>query len=231
MRPLNLYRLSGNCPTSFNAVLFLMLIGPIITACDFKLPSPPPDLFYKFNVIRVGQGPSYLVSKDINLDGAMDIIAANTKESSISILYGNGDGTFFSPFKIRSLAEPSSLAIGDLNGDGNLDIALNSRGTNSFLTLLGKGNNKFKKLRRVATGKVPLFLIIDDFNNDGNPDVAVSLTFSKMEIYMGYGNGFFKKGKTIQMRSRSFSGVSGDFNRDVGHSGRAGPGRLQNARP
>ena len=45
-------------------------------------------------------------------------------------------------------------------------------------------------------------------------DVAVTLTFDKMELYMGNGKGFFKKGETYLTGSRSFSGVASDFNGD-----------------
>jgi hypothetical protein len=45
-------------------------------------------------------------------------------------------------------------------------------------------------------------------------DVAVTLTFDKMEIFLGSGDGTFNKGETYPTGSRSFSGVSEDFNKD-----------------
>jgi hypothetical protein len=66
----------------------------------------------------------------------------------------------------------------------------------------------------VLTGRIPIAIIPADFNNDGNLDVAVTLTFNKMEIFLGSGNGLFKKIKTYPTGSRSLSGVSGDFNDD-----------------
>jgi len=199
---------------SLPGTIYLFLIAGLAMGCDFKLPSPPPKLFYKFNVLDVGQGPSYLVSKDLNLDGAIDIISANSKGNTITILYGRADGTFLSPVHINTYREPSALAVDDINRDGALDIILNSRGDHYFLVLLGKGNNRFFPVRRYPTGRVPLYVIVDDYNNDGNLDVAVSLTFAKLEIYLGVGDGSFKKGDTLQMRTRSFSGISGDFNND-----------------
>ncbi len=194
---------------------FWLIAFIFITGCDFfKLPSPPPDLFYKFNVLPVGQGPAHLLTADLNLDGEADIVSANAKNSTLSILYGKGDGTFQAALNIPVASEPTFLAVTDLNNDGLPDLVVNARGANAFVTLLGKGNNSFRFPRKHSTGKVPLAVIADDFNQDGRMDIAVTLTFDKMEIHLGNGNGFFKKGKTYLTGSRSFSGVSHDFNGD-----------------
>jgi hypothetical protein len=193
---------------------FCLLFFILFAGCDFKLPSPPPDLFYKFNVIPVGQGPANLLTLDLNLDGEADIVSANAKNSTLSILFGKGDGTFRNPLNIAVPMEPTSLAAADFNKDGLPDLVVNSRGENAFVTLLGKGNNSFRSPRKHPTGRVPLALIVDDFNGDGHMDIAVTLTFDKMEIHLGNGNGFFKKGETYLTGSRSFSGVAHDFNGD-----------------
>ncbi len=190
-------------------IAFICMVG-----CDFKLPSPPPDLFYKFNVIPVGSGPANLLTVDLNLDGEADIVSANAKNNTLSILYGKGDGTFRAPLNIAVPMEPTSLATADFNKDGLPDLVVNSRGENAFVTLLNKGKNSFRRPQRHSTGRVPLAVIADDFNRDGRTDIAVTLTFDKMEIYLGNGNGFFKKGDTYLTGSRSFSGVAHDFNGD-----------------
>jgi hypothetical protein len=183
--------------------------------CDlFKLPSPPPDLFYKFNVIPIGQGPAHLLTTDLNRDGMADIVSANAKNSTLSILYGKGDGTFQAPLNIPVPMEPTFLAVADLNNDDIPDLVTNARGDNAFVTLMGKGKNKFRAPQKHPTGRVPLAVIVDDFNQDGRMDIAVTLTFAKMEIYLGNGNGFFKKGETYLTGSRSSSGVAHDFNGD-----------------
>ncbi len=195
---------------------WLLLMACIFPAgCDFfKLPSPPPDLFYKYHVMPLGQGPAYLLTADLNLDGEADIISANAKNSTLTILYGKGDGTFQSPLNIAVPMEPTFLTVADLNNDTIPDLVVNSRGTNAFVTLLGKGKNAFRSPQKHPTGRVPLAVIADDYNQDGKIDIAVTLTFDKMELYLGNGNGFFKKGETYLTGSRSFSGVSHDFNGD-----------------
>ncbi len=186
----------------------------LFAACDMKLPKPPPDLFYKFNVLPVGQGPSDLLTLDLNRDGQADIVSANAKNSSLSILYGKGDGTFLPTENLAVPLEPTRLAAGDINGDGLLDLAVNSRGTHSLTILLQRVNGSFRRVKPVPTGRVPLAVILDDFNGDGRLDAAVTLTFDKLEIHLGNGDGTFKMGATYYTGSRSFSGVSGDFNGD-----------------
>ncbi|MEE9259244.1 MAG: VCBS repeat-containing protein [Nitrospinaceae bacterium] len=199
---------------SLSLVWLISAAGWVLPGCDFKLPTPPPDLFYKYNVIPVGQGPAYLLSVDLNSDGNADIVSANAKDSTVSILFGKGDGTFAANLTVRVPAEPTALAAGDLNNDGLIDLLVNARGAHMFSALLGNKNGGFEKLKTQKTGRVPLSLILADYNNDGILDAAVTLTFDKMELYLGWGIGRFKKGETYLTGSRSFSGVAADFDRD-----------------
>lgn len=191
-----------------------MLEGLLLTACDFKMPKPPPDLFYKFNTVEVGQGPSFLVSADLDLDGLQDIVSANSKNSTVTILYSKGDGTFQHPMTLNVFPEPSAIAVGDMNRDGIPDLAINARGSDCLTLILSASKGYYYPPLKLKTGRVPLSVILDDFNNDSHLDLAVTLTFDKMEIHMGRGDGRFTKGETYLTGSRSFSGVSGDFDGD-----------------
>jgi len=193
-----------------------MVIFGLVGGCDFQLPPKPPDVFFKVNSVPVGVGPSYVASADLNLDGEADLVIANSKDHSLSVLFGRGNGSFKPLPPLPMPLDPSALVLGDINKDGWPDIIANSRGTDSLVVWLGQGKNSFLKWRTVKTGQVPLFIIAGDFNEDGDVDIAVTLNFSKMEIYLGQGDGSFIKGKTYKTGSRSYSGVSADFNRD-GH--------------
>src|SRR3954470_4835680 len=41
-----------------------------------------------------GAGPAYVVTADVNHDGRLDVISANTGNNNVSVLLGNGDGSF-----------------------------------------------------------------------------------------------------------------------------------------
>lgn len=200
---------------AFRLISYLVVLGGWgLSGCDFKLPSPPPDLFYKFNTLPTGNGPASILATDLDKDGYADIVSANAKDSTLSVFYGNGDGTFAQALSIRVPAEPTYLALGNMNADEFPDLLVNARGADLFSVLPGNKDREFKKLMTQKTGRVPLSLIPGDYNNDGIEDVAVTLTFDKVEIHMGWGNGRFKHGETYQSGSRSFSGVAEDFDRD-----------------
>ena len=196
------------------SMIALHCVVLFLAACD--LPKPPPDLFYKYDVIPVGKGPAHLLTTDMDLDGELDLISTNAKDNTLTLLYGKGNGSFNSGVTINVALEPTMTAVGDFNRDGVPDIAVNARGEEMFLVFLGKGNRKFRKPLRTRTGKVPLSIVLGDYNEDGNLDIAVTLTFSKMELYLGTGSGRFNKGETYLTGSRSFSGTTEDFNSD-GH--------------
>ena len=76
-----------------------------------------PDMLYKFDVISVGKGPAYLLTHDLNLDGEPDLITVNSKNNSLSLLFGKGDGTFHKLRHIRVAEEPTMVTVGDVNRD------------------------------------------------------------------------------------------------------------------
>jgi hypothetical protein len=68
-------------------------------------------------------GPTAIATGDFNGDGIVDLAVANGGANQVSILLGNGDGTFQSPLEFTS--NPSlGVAVGDFNGDGRLDVAV-----------------------------------------------------------------------------------------------------------
>ncbi|MBT5471504.1 MAG: VCBS repeat-containing protein, partial [Nitrospina sp.] len=126
---------------SFIILWFFTLLG--VSGCD--LPSPPPDMLYKFDTMRVGKGPSYLLTHDLNQDGEPDLVSVNSKDSNISLLYGKGDGTFHNARHIQVASEPTMVAAGDINRDGIPDLVVNSRGAEMFVVLPGNGDGSFRK--------------------------------------------------------------------------------------
>ena len=70
-------------------------------------------------------GPWGIVSGDFDKDGHLDLAVADFSSSEVSILLGNGDGTF-QPAQTIGLNGPDgaqSIVSGDFNNDGSLDLA------------------------------------------------------------------------------------------------------------
>jgi hypothetical protein len=59
---------------------------------------------------------------DVNGDGVPDLVSANFNANTVSVLLGNGDGSFGAKADFGTGANPSAVAIGDLNGDGQPDL-------------------------------------------------------------------------------------------------------------
>lgn len=70
----------------------------------------------------VGQGPVSVAVADVNEDGIPDLIVANKFSNDLSVLLGNGDGTFQVAGNVSAGIQPTSVAVGDFNGDGVLDL-------------------------------------------------------------------------------------------------------------
>lgn len=78
----------------------------------------------KSSGLGLTSAPTSLVLADLNRDGRLDAVAAHGEIHTLSVSYGNEDGTFQPPWHL-TIADPiRSLAVADVNGDGELDIAM-----------------------------------------------------------------------------------------------------------
>ena len=167
-----------------------------------------------------GNGPQSVVTGDFNGDGILDLAVTNSLSNTVTILLGNGDGTFTATQNSPATRnKPSGIVTGDFNGDGILDLAIANTLSNTVTILLGNGDGTFAAAAdRPNTGNSPTYIAVGDFNGDGKLDLAVVNSTgiqSSMTILLGNGDGTF----TAQPDSPAngyYLGpvVVGDFNRD-----------------
>src|SRR5213082_390700 len=81
--------------------------------------------------VAAGTGPYASTVGDFNGDGKQDLAVTNVTTNSVSILLGNGNGTFGAPATFPVGSTPTSVAVGDFNGDGNQDLAVANLGSNT----------------------------------------------------------------------------------------------------
>jgi uncharacterized repeat protein (TIGR01451 family) len=175
----------------------------------------------------VGASPSAIVVGDFNGDGKPDLAVGNSGSNNVSILLGNGDGTFQPAANFDAGISPSSIAVGDFNGDGKLDLAVFMRGnpTNGVAgvvsILLGNGDGTFQAAKSLPLTALTFQIAVADFNSDKNADLAVSNVDPgtkdvTMSIFLGEGDGTFQSAKTFSMPAGAIGAFAvADFNNDT----------------
>ncbi len=150
---------------------------------------------------------------------------------SISILTGNGDGTFAAGATYAVGYIPTALAVGDFDGDGNLDLAVVVSNPNllfnaGFVTILmGSASGTFTAQADYGVGLTPSSIAVGDFNGDGKLDLAVGSPVSgintnaqsELSILLNTGSGTFSAGSSLGIGPLSAVPISiatADFNND-----------------
>ena len=88
---------------------------------------------------NVGSGPAAISTADLNADGFLDLVVANSSGNSVSVLLGDGTGAFSAVVPqgqpdFSTGAAPQAVVLGDFNQDGRLDIVTsNASGSYSYL--------------------------------------------------------------------------------------------------
>src|SRR5207247_1298633 len=99
--------------------------------------------------------PGSVAIADVNGDGKLDIIVSNQNAGNVSVLLGNGDGTFQGHVDYGAGSQPFSVATADVNGDGKPDIVCTNFGDSTVSVLLGNGDGTFKTATTYTTGLSP----------------------------------------------------------------------------
>ncbi len=143
---------------------------------------------------QAGDGAFSVAIGDLDGDGDQDLAVANHLSADVSVLLGNGNGTFENTEENPSVGElASSVAIGDLNGDGNLDLAVANHWWDNVSVLLGNGDGSFQSAKNYPAGDGPFSVAIGYLNGDDKLDLALGNHYSHdVSILLGNGDGTFQ---------------------------------------
>lgn len=176
-----------------------------------------------------GGNPYSVVLGDVNGDSKLDVVTANVNhayDSTVSVLLGNGNGTFQNHMDYPTGDFPNAVVLGDLNGDGKPDLVTANYFPDTVSVLLGNGDGTFKAKVDYFTGPNCSSVAIGDVNGDGKPDlVAVNWLTDTASVLLGNGDGTFKSqvgfSTGLGPRSVALGDVDGDGKLDIATANQA----------
>ncbi|AOY83543.2 DUF4347 domain-containing protein [Moorena producens JHB] len=139
----------------------------------------------------VGRNPVDIAVGDFNQDGNLDLVTADfgtpftsSTDNTVSVLLGNGNGTFGPATQVNEGDIPLSVVVGDFDGDQDLDVAV-GRSSGIVSVLFGNGMGSFPLTRDFTTGVAGFSTSVGDFNNDGNLDIVTGSSSNEVSLLLG----------------------------------------------
>src|SRR5713101_2296185 len=182
-------------------------------ARPFKVTTGPEVSFlvaptYPVDSNNLYSSPHPVAIEDLNGDGQLDLVVVN---DSVSVLLGNGNGTFEPAVSFAAGLYPQSVAVGDLNGDGKPDLVTPNFYDQSISVMFGNGDGTFQTAVTNDYGITgePGAIAFGDVNGDGKLDIVTSGIW----VLLGNGNGTFQTAMNFAA-GFSYSVSIGDLNGD-----------------
>lgn len=172
----------------------------------------------------VARFPTDVAVGDFDEDGKPDLATPNANTNNVSLVLGNGNGTFgaATQFGLGGGTGPQGIAAADLNGDGHLDLLTSNSSTGTLSVLLGDGHGGLGRASSVPAGvTLPSKLELADVNEDGKPDAVIVAPGSpgRVAVLLGDGAGGFGTASVLSaganLNSASVSDLNGDGHADL----------------
>ena len=178
--------------------VFLGSSGGVLTPARFSTPS----------------GTVGVLAADFNRDGKADVAALSSRQANVTVILGNGDGTFGARASYRVGGDPWEVATADLNRDGSLDILATTGLPDELRILYGTATGTFTGPRVFGAGDLPTGIATGDFNGDGDVDVALASFGEDFVTVMLGGGGGFRSTRNFRAIDSPDSIVAADFTGD-----------------
>ena len=154
---------------------------------------------------------------DFNGDHILDVAVCNYSSNNVSVLLGNGDGTFQTAVNYPVGTEPSAITVADLNNDGFPDIAVADEIGKTIAVLINNadGTGTFKAAVLYPAGQAPRGITAGSLRNNGILDLVVANNLGgNVTVFLGNGDGTFQAGVNYPADVNPKSVALGDLNGD-----------------
>ncbi len=177
----------------------------------------PTGTFGTATNFTVGAWAYALTAGDFNNDGNKDIAVTKgtSTTGSVTVLFGNGLGSFGTPVNYVTGFGPRSVKAADFNGDGNLDLAVANYDANTISILQGSSAGTFATAVNYNVIPNPTSLVCADIDGDTKIDLVVTNS-NNVSVLKGSGTGTFSAGVNFSMPGlNALKLIAGDFNNDT----------------
>ncbi len=141
--------------------------------------------------VTVGSSPWGVAVGDVNNDGYVDIVTANSNGSNVSVLKNNGDGTFATHVDYATGFTPRAVLLTDVNNDHHMDIVVANSGFSTVSVLLNDGAGNFPSRTDYSVGGSPSSVSAIDLRGNGFTDIVATIsTNNAVSILPDTGSGF-----------------------------------------
>ncbi len=157
-----------------------------------------------------------VVAVDLNKDGNLDLVTANSNSNDVSVRLATGAGQFAAnSTQYKAGADTRAVAAGDLNGDGAPDLVAVNYGSSNISIFINNGDGTFKGQNNLSVGPSPQHVILSDLNKDGRLDVVTAnANGNNVSIRLGDGAGSFGNQSVAAAGSSPWSVAAADWNKD-----------------
>lgn len=132
-----------------------------------------------------------LAAADMNQDGRLDLVVGGRDAQALSVMGGNGDGTFSQIGSIGGVGFVWMLVLGDVDGNGTEDVSTASSNNNRGVIVRGDGMGGFAAPELYVTDAFPLATDLGDTDGDGDLDWLTSSFSGDWRLYENDGTGSF----------------------------------------
>ena len=169
--------------------------------------------------LSISSGPAFVLTTDVNGDGKLDLISANTGDDTVTVLTNNRSGRFVLDATLTVGKYPVSVAAVDINGNGKIALVSANEYDGTLTVLTNDGSGKFGNNATLNVGSGPssgpASVVAADINGDGKPGlICANSVDNTLIVLTNNGNGGFGSNATLVVGSGPLCVTAMDVNGD-----------------